>query len=128
MGKTYVDGKKIFFSKKKNWRTIATMKHLGDIKGKKILDIGCGDGGDYKLFETHEAKVFGIDPSEYMINQAKANVADPENVSVGDYENIPFPDKTFDIVFGSFSLHYLILLIKLTKKCIESLCQEEDCC
>jgi SAM-dependent methyltransferase len=107
IGKQYIDGKKSFFLKKENWRAIATAKHLGNIQDKNILDIGCGDGGDYKIFESMGAKVFGIDPSELMVEHAKNNVQGPENIQVGDYENIPFPDKSFDIVFGCFSLHYL---------------------
>jgi len=107
VGNQYIEGQESFFSKREDWCRIAIARHLGDIGGKKILDIGCGGGVDFKIFEQKGADVFGIDPSEIMVKDAKGKVKNPDNIKVGEYEEIPFPDKTFDIVFGRFSLHYL---------------------
>lgn len=107
MGNQYVAGQESFFSKREDWCRVAIAKHLGDIKNKKILDIGCGGGVDFKIFEQKGAIVSGIDPSEIMVNEAKQRVLNSDNVQIGEYENIPFQNETFDIVFGRFSLHYL---------------------
>ena len=45
---------------------------IGDVKGKKVLDLGCGDGWyDRKLIELGASSVLGIDLSTKMINEAK---------------------------------------------------------
>ena len=45
---------------------------LPDLKGKKILDLGCGNGGMSKYFIEQGAKsVLAIDLSTNMINEAK---------------------------------------------------------
>ena len=45
---------------------------IGDVKGKKILDIGCGAGGhDRKLIELGAKSVLGIDISKRMIREAE---------------------------------------------------------
>lgn len=107
IGEKYLQGQKKFFSKRDDWTRNAILMHLRDVKNKTILDIGCGGGEDIKLLEQQGAIVYGIDPSKTMVSSAQAIVAHPERLRVGDYEHIPFPDKEFDIVFGSFSLHYL---------------------
>jgi len=107
IGPSYIKGQNSFFSKRGDWCRIATAKHLKNVKGKKILDIGCGGGVDLKIFEQKGAKVYGLDPSKVMVEVCKKKVKNPENIKVGEYEKIPFPNKSFNIVFGRFSLHYL---------------------
>lgn len=107
IGKDYVDGREEFFKTKEDWSVVAMQKYLKNIGKSKILDIGCGGGYDLKILEQKGAEAFGIDPSQVMVNEAKKRVSLPQNIQIGDYENIPFSDKTFDIVFGRFSLHYL---------------------
>ena len=74
---------------------IELKKALGDLRGKQILDYGCGAGKitrPLKLF--HGAEVQGIDPSDNMIQEARK--ADPD----GRYElltgDFPWPDDTLD--------------------------------
>ncbi|HBL84390.1 MAG: hypothetical protein A2Y17_04815 [Clostridiales bacterium GWF2_38_85] len=47
-----------------------TLKMLGDIKGKRLLDLGCGEGGYSRLFSNKGAIVVGVDFSENLINEA----------------------------------------------------------
>lgn len=49
------------------------LSHLGDIRGKTVLDVACGDG-DYtrRLKRLGAAKVIGVDISARMIARAKA--------------------------------------------------------
>jgi ubiquinone/menaquinone biosynthesis C-methylase UbiE len=76
---------------------------VGDLKGKRILDHGCGSGKITKLFKKfYESDVSGIDPSEDMIDKAKKN--DP----TGTYEllkengKFPWENSTFDAVMSNW--------------------------
>lgn len=83
----------------------AFMDLLGDVTGKRILDIGCGDGTLVKKLRAKGATVTGIDGSPQMIASAEAK--DPD----GDYQvasvmddALPFDNHTFDIVTAKMML------------------------
>lgn len=83
----------------------AMLKALGKVKGKKILDFGCGTGIYAKILTKKGAKVSGFDISEEMIKIAKKE--NPKlNLKVGTGYKIPFKEK-FDIVISSLTLFYL---------------------
>ncbi|MGD1003171.1 MAG: class I SAM-dependent methyltransferase [Minisyncoccia bacterium] len=74
-----------------------------DIKEKKLLDIGCGDGSDLVNFEKMGAVSFGIEPSEEFVKAAKEK--SPQlNIIVGAGESLPFSDKEFDVVVSKYAL------------------------
>ena len=52
-------------------RKPAFMHELGDIHGKRMLDIGCGDGYYSRLMAEAGADVVGVDFSQEFINLAK---------------------------------------------------------
>lgn len=106
MGKDYVSFQRKFFSNKGDWTRTKLRAELKQAKGP-VLDIGCGAGDDVKWCESNGIEAFGIEPSETMCELAKENVAHPENIKVGGYENIPFSDNYFELVMGRFSMHYL---------------------
>jgi len=54
----------------------ATIDALGDVRGKKILDVGCGSGLYSIYFARAGAEVAGIDFSENMIALAEKNSKD----------------------------------------------------
>ncbi len=83
----------------------ATLELLGNVKGKKILDFGCGTGIYAKLLTKMGAKVSGFDISGEMLAIAKRE--NPElDFKQGSGYNIPFKEK-FDIVLASLVVHYL---------------------
>jgi len=47
------------------------LKLLGDVAGKKILDLGCGEGGYSRELTNRNAHVVAIDCAEYSIDCAK---------------------------------------------------------
>lgn len=73
------------------------------LKGKKLLDIGCGGGGDLAIFAAKGAIVHGIDPSAAFIAEAHG-VAPGAHLSVGVGEELPFEDESFDIVVSKWAL------------------------
>ena len=76
---------------------------LGNIEGKKILDVGCG-GGLYTLtFMKMGAEVYGQDISENAIERCKKNCIAygfSPTLVVGNCEQLQFDDDTFDIVYS----------------------------
>ena len=72
IGERYIKLQKKFFTTKLDKPTEAMKKCLPDLKGKIILDIGCGHGKDILLYEKLDAKeIWGMDSSQVMINEAK---------------------------------------------------------
>ena len=49
----------------------ATLELLGNVKGKKVLDYGCGSGIYLKLLKERGANIKGFDISEEMLKIAK---------------------------------------------------------
>ena len=83
-----------------------TLKILGDIKGKIILDLGCGEGEYSRLFASKGAIVIGVDYSENLINEAlKQNQTNEIEYYVRDacfLEGIE--DEKFDFVVSAMCL------------------------
>jgi len=78
----------------------------------KILDAGCGGGRNLVYFLRNGFQVFGIDRNadaiEYVRSLAKMLAPDvqSENFRVAKVEELPFPDKSFDVVLSSAVLHF----------------------
>ena len=78
-------------------------------KNKKwLLDIGCGTAPMISLLkEKYPSKKYtGIDLTPRMIEVAKSKNLDNAEFIVGDAENLPFKDNSFDIIINSQSFHH----------------------
>lgn len=73
-------------------------------KAKKILECGCGAGSTIRLLWHKGAHFTGIDISQYAIEKAKTDWRDKDNVffTVGNVEELPFADKSFDFVYSAY--------------------------
>ncbi len=73
---------------------------LGNLRGKSLIDIGCGPGVYSVEFAKKGAKVFGLDISRKMLDKARNN-AKMTNIKLtlqeADAHFLPFMDKSFDI-------------------------------
>jgi SAM-dependent methyltransferase len=86
--------------------TIVSM--AGDVRGKRVLDIGCASGGLTELLVERGASVTGIDLNPRLIEIARERLGDRAVFQVVDIaEPLPFEDASFDIVAASLVLHYL---------------------
>lgn len=76
-----------------------------DMKGKRVLDVGCGNGKDLTHPVYAEAQKWGIDPDECGIEAGRK--AFPGITLVrGVAEDLPFDDAHFDVVTARVSLIY----------------------
>lgn len=86
------------------------MEIIGDIRGKRVLCYGCGENAITVILALKGARVSGIDISEaaiaYERELARQNNVQIDGV-VGAIESMPFPDHSFDIVFGNEILHHV---------------------
>jgi ubiquinone/menaquinone biosynthesis C-methylase UbiE len=70
------------------------------LKGKKILEIGCGRGSrlaDWARWGAAPQDLFGIDLMPQLIAEAKKNLPAAQ-LSVGSADRLEFGDHSFDIV------------------------------
>ncbi len=76
-------------------------KALGDLRGKQILDHGCGAGKITRpLKSLYGAEVLGVDPSDNMIQEArKADTDGRYELLKGDFS---WPDNIFDGVMSNW--------------------------
>lgn len=87
----------------------AMKKLLPPLRGKTILDLGCGCGDMDDYFIKKGAKrVVATDISENMINEAKKkHFSKKINFKVLKMEKISSIDEKFDIVYSSLAFHYI---------------------
>ncbi len=78
------------------------------VRGKRVLDIGCGDGRLALGVAPLAISVDGIDPDSEVIAAAKGNArkAGVRNVrfAVGTAQRLQYPDAAFDVVILSWTL------------------------
>lgn len=79
---------------------------LGDIAGKKVLDVGAGTGRLSSELQKLGAEVTALDVSEQMLLELHRKNKNIEIV-VGDAERMPFSNETFDIVVAAFLIVHL---------------------
>ena len=75
------------------------------LKGKRMLEVGCGDGRLTAQYAHLPASLVGLDPSERAIGLARERHPSID-FRVGSGEDLPFPEASFDLVFFSLSLHH----------------------
>ena len=87
---------------------------LGDLRGKALLEIGCGIGTNTIAFARAGAFVTALDISSEMVAVARERAA-REGLSErvltihSSVEEMDFPEGSFDVVYGHSVLHHLEL-------------------
>ncbi|MEA3378627.1 MAG: class I SAM-dependent methyltransferase [Nanoarchaeota archaeon] len=82
-----------------------------------LLDIGAGTGISTRFFNV---EAVALDPSEKMLKKYKGKSV------VGNAENIPFPDNSFNTIISVTSLHHvknLDLAIREIKRVAKPKCK-----
>jgi SAM-dependent methyltransferase len=115
-GKDYFDGDRIhgyggYNYHPRFWQpTVRRFRdHYGLKPGDRVVDVGCAKG-----FMLHDFKemmpsltIAGLDISEYAINNAKAEVK--PFLCVGNAKELPYDDRSFDLVIAINTIHNLEL-------------------
>src|SRR5581483_3699825 len=85
------------------------MALLGDVTGRRVLDLGCGAGQlAHHLADRGAAEVTGVDVSERMLALARTRWAHPRVTYLrGAIEDAAFPAARFDLVVSALALHYV---------------------
>lgn len=82
------------------------LKLLGDIRGKAILDMGCGLGKHAREFIKRGAVVTGYDASEKMVKLAQNYCKGKGHFFRATHETVKFEPHSFDICNASLSINY----------------------
>jgi SAM-dependent methyltransferase len=87
--------------------TVGRMVELGDLRGRRVLDVGCGTGRlAIALAHGFAAKVWGIDASPEML--AVAREKEPGiGWKIACAESLPFRDGWFERAVTSLVIHHL---------------------
>ena len=73
--------------------------------GTRYLDVGCGAGMAAQIASARGAQVSGIDAAEALLRIARRRTPKGD-FRRGDIEELPFDDRSFDVVTGFNSLQY----------------------
>ena len=89
------------------WRALRAL--LPDMNGLRVLDLGCGFGWFCRWArERGAAQVVGLDLSDKMLAQARANTSDMSiTYERADLEQLDLPEACFDLVCSSLAVHYI---------------------
>jgi len=81
------------------------IQKFADLKGKRILEVGCGDGRVTELLCEEAGEVIAIDPDESSIAEAREHIQGVD-FRIGSGESLEFDDESFDLVLFTMSLHH----------------------
>ena len=96
---------------------------LPDLRGLKVLDLGCGFGWFCRWARQNgAAHVLGIDVSERMLARSRATTQDATiTYTRADMEHLELSPASFDLVYSSLALHYIADLKGLMSQVYRSL-------
>ncbi len=80
------------------------------LKGKNILELGCGDGLNAFIMAKLGGQVTAIDISEQskvIIEKVNKEFSLPVKAVTGDFSNESFEENSFDVIVGKGFLHHL---------------------
>jgi ubiquinone/menaquinone biosynthesis C-methylase UbiE len=92
------------------------MKRIGDLDGKRLLDIGCGAGESSVYFALQGAECHAVDSSHGMmevVDRLAARFGVMVRNHVMDAEHLEFDDNSFDVVYAANLLHHVDSAIAL---------------
>jgi 2-polyprenyl-3-methyl-5-hydroxy-6-metoxy-1,4-benzoquinol methylase len=87
---------------------IRALKQMVDWRGKKVLEIGCGNGRLTRRLARLGGQVQAIDPNETLIQMARRQLPQSHSqrvrFDIGKSSRLEYPNGAFDLVLFSWSL------------------------
>jgi ubiquinone/menaquinone biosynthesis C-methylase UbiE len=77
----------------------------GDLVGRRVLDVGCGTGRLAVALAERGARVWGVDPSDEMLAEAKADSGGQVALKRASAEALPFKDGWFERAVFRLVIH-----------------------
>jgi 2-polyprenyl-3-methyl-5-hydroxy-6-metoxy-1,4-benzoquinol methylase len=89
------------------WHSL-TMAHLPEIRGRYVLEVGCGRGVFARYLAEQGANLVAADFSEAAVLHARKRL-EGLNVTtlVADIQDLPFEDGSFDVVISQETLEHV---------------------
>src|SRR5262245_47909638 len=86
---------------------------MGPLQGRRVLEVGCGDGRNAVMFARMGAHVTGIDVSPGALTVARQRaevngVADRLTLIGAPIEQADLPPGSFDVIWGDGILHHVL--------------------
>jgi SAM-dependent methyltransferase len=87
---------------------VLTLAHLPDVRGKRVLEIGCGRGAFARYLAQQGASLVAADFSPAAVSHARKRLEGFDATAiVADIQSIPFPDESFDVVVSQETLEHV---------------------
>jgi len=92
-------------------------EHLGDLRGKRVLDAGCGKGRFARVLQEQEplAEIWGLDISEEMLRFVPEGI----HTRAGSMTELPFESGFFDAAYATESLEHAVEI----EKAVSEICR-----
>jgi 2-polyprenyl-3-methyl-5-hydroxy-6-metoxy-1,4-benzoquinol methylase len=85
---------------------VGALRRVADWRGRRVLEIGCGDGRLTHRLASLGARVQAIDPDAALIRKARrklpSSFASRARFRVGTADSLEYPAGTFDLVVYSW--------------------------
>lgn len=93
---------------REHWNNPAFLPFVGDLAGKDVLDAGCGEGYNTRIFARRGGRMIGVDLSPRMIERAREEERrEPLGIryEVTSYSDLgAFADDSFDACVSTMAL------------------------
>ena len=88
------------------WHVQLILRELGDLHGKRVLDVGCGKGRFARVLQQQysPASIVAFDLSEAMLRCVPAGITP----CAGSMTSLPFPTGCFDGAYATESLEHAV--------------------
>jgi SAM-dependent methyltransferase len=84
------------------------LARLVELRGKTVVDVGCGAGALVRWLRDQGADVVGVECGDVMLRTAlEADRDHPEAYRTGVAQALPLADESADLVILSYSLHHV---------------------
>jgi ubiquinone/menaquinone biosynthesis C-methylase UbiE len=78
---------------------------VGDVRGKRVIDLGCGEGRFCRMLAERGASTVGIDLQPTFIDYANGRRGSAEEYHLGDIQDLSgWPSSSFDVAVSYITL------------------------